>query len=102
MLSRPWHSVRETWNMAAVCKHCKETGETLFICPAEDRIVVACMVTLAWANVGVLFRVPNSDLKRHGPGRKPTEPGRAELSRHDGLRLGLGIIQAVSRRPGPW
>lgn len=38
ILVTPRHSVRTQWNMAATRKHCAETGSTLFICPAEDRI----------------------------------------------------------------
>jgi PIF1-like helicase len=37
-LVTPRHAVRKQWNEAAVRKHCRETSQCLFICPAEDRI----------------------------------------------------------------
>ena len=37
-LVTPRHAVRNQWNEAAVRKHCRETGQRLFICPAEDCI----------------------------------------------------------------
>ncbi|GJF00157.1 ATP-dependent exoDNAse [Phanerochaete sordida] len=37
-LVTPRHGVRKLWNDASVRKHCAKTGETLFICPAEDRV----------------------------------------------------------------
>ena len=37
-LVTPRHSVRTQWNKAMVCQHCKDTGHTLFICPAYDTI----------------------------------------------------------------
>lgn len=37
-LVTPRHAVRKEWNDAAVEKHCKETGQQLFICPAQDTI----------------------------------------------------------------
>lgn len=37
-LITPRHAVRMAWNEEAVRKHCAETGETLFICRAQDRI----------------------------------------------------------------
>lgn len=37
-LVTPRHAVRTQWNDAAIRKHCQETEERLFICPAEDCI----------------------------------------------------------------
>lgn len=37
-LVTPRHSVRVEWNREAVRKHCKQTGNQLFVCKADDRI----------------------------------------------------------------
>jgi hypothetical protein len=37
-LVTPRHSVRTQWNSAAIRKHCAETHQRLYICPAEDTI----------------------------------------------------------------
>ena len=37
-LVTPRHAVRTQWNEAAIRKHCYDTKQRLFICPAEDRI----------------------------------------------------------------
>ncbi|KAF8578937.1 hypothetical protein K439DRAFT_434066 [Ramaria rubella] len=37
-LVTPRHSVRNLWNAAMVRKHCKDTKQTLFICPVFDTI----------------------------------------------------------------
>ncbi|KAL6303026.1 hypothetical protein BKA93DRAFT_818191 [Sparassis latifolia] len=37
-LITPRHSIREQWNSACVRRHCMETGNQLFICPAFDTI----------------------------------------------------------------
>ena len=37
-LVTPRHAVHTLWNDSAVCKHCSESHQQLFICPAEDRI----------------------------------------------------------------
>lgn len=36
ILITPRHAVRERWNEAAVKRHCKKTGNILYIAPAED------------------------------------------------------------------
>lgn len=38
LLVTPRHAVRRRWNQAAVRKWCRERGERLFICTAEDTI----------------------------------------------------------------
>jgi hypothetical protein len=37
-LITPRHSVRSQWNSAAIRKHCAESHQRLYICPAEDTI----------------------------------------------------------------
>ena len=37
-LVTPRHAVRTQWNEAAIRKHCRSTGNRLFICPAENQI----------------------------------------------------------------
>ena len=37
-LVTPRHSVRTQWNSAVLRKHCRTTGNQLFICKAEDRV----------------------------------------------------------------
>ena len=37
-LVTPRHSVRNQWNSAAIRKHCMESGNRLYICPAEDMV----------------------------------------------------------------
>ncbi|GJE99317.1 hypothetical protein PsYK624_155710 [Phanerochaete sordida] len=37
-LVTPRHAVRKLWNEASVRRHCARSGETLYICPAEDRV----------------------------------------------------------------
>lgn len=37
-LVTPRHAVRKHWNDSAIRKHCRETGQRLFICPAQDKI----------------------------------------------------------------
>ena len=39
-LVTPRHSVRTQWNKAMVHQHCKDTGHTLFICPASITIMI--------------------------------------------------------------
>jgi hypothetical protein len=36
-LVTPRHAVREKWNDASIRKWCKETGQTLFVCHADER-----------------------------------------------------------------
>ncbi|KAF8138849.1 hypothetical protein EV363DRAFT_1107157, partial [Boletus edulis] len=38
ILITPRNSVRSTWNTHAVTKHCKKTGNILYISPAEDSV----------------------------------------------------------------
>ncbi|PCH45155.1 hypothetical protein WOLCODRAFT_111000 [Wolfiporia cocos MD-104 SS10] len=38
VLVTPRHSVRNHWNRYALCKHCKDSGQRLFKCSAEDTI----------------------------------------------------------------
>ena len=37
-LVTPQHAVWSQWNESAVQKHCKETGNRLFVSPAQDHI----------------------------------------------------------------
>ena len=41
----PQHTVRTLWNDSAVRKHCSESHQQLFICPAED-CINGCKLTL--------------------------------------------------------
>lgn len=37
-LVTPRHAVRTQWNSASIRKHCEETHQRLYICPAEDKV----------------------------------------------------------------
>ena len=82
-LVTPRHTVRTRWNESAVQKHCRERGERLYVCHAEDTIG-GRPLTLAEK-----YRLESRHLQKNG--RKNTRRAR-DLPRKIEMAIGMKVM----------
>lgn len=81
-LITPRHAVRMAWNEEAVRKHCAESGETLFICRAQDRI----------GGKELTMRERRAVAEKRGTGRRKGRKERGGLPNTVHLARGMEIM----------